>query len=151
MNVLVIGSGGREHAICHSFSKSDRVGKIYCAPGNAGIAAIAECIQIPADDVNTLADFASLNAIDLTFVGGETSLALGIVDAFEERGLRIAGPTKAAARLEASKAFAKDFMARHGIPTAKYVTAQSPGSAILELESGAFGNEKNPVVVKADG
>ncbi|MGB7207098.1 MAG: phosphoribosylamine--glycine ligase [Pyrinomonadaceae bacterium] len=151
MNILVIGSGGREHAICAAFARSSRVTKIFCAPGNAGIAEIAECVAIRADDNAGLVTYASENAIDLTFVGGETSLALGIVDEFESRGLKIIGPNKEAAQLEASKSFAKDFMARHGVPTAKYVTAHSPAFAVLELESGDFGDENTPVVVKADG
>lgn len=151
MKILVVGSGGREHAICYAFSRSPKVSKIYCANGNAGIAGIAECVPITPDNVRALADFAAANVIDLTFVGGETSLALGIVDEFERRGLRIIGPTRAAAQLEASKAYAKDFMARHGVPTAKYVTAHSAGFAVLELESGDFGDPSRPVVVKADG
>jgi|CXWL01.1.fsa_nt_gi phosphoribosylamine--glycine ligase len=151
MKVLVIGSGGREHAICRSFRNSPRVSKLYCANGNAGIAEIAECVPIKPTDISGLVEFAFQNAIDLTFVGGETSLALGVVDEFETRGLKIIGPTKLASQLESSKAFAKDFMARHGVPTAKYVTAHSPGFAILELESGDFGDENSPVVVKADG
>lgn len=151
MNVLVIGSGGREHAICYSFRKSDRVTKLYCADGNAGIGAVAECVSIRPTDIHGLAEFASQNAIDLTFVGGETSLALGMVDEFESRGLKIIGPCKKAAQLEASKSFAKDFMARHGIPSAKYTVAHSPDFAILELESGDLGDELSPVVVKADG
>ncbi|CAN5427459.1 phosphoribosylamine--glycine ligase [soil metagenome] len=151
MKVLVIGSGGREHAICRSFSKSSRVSKLYCANGNAGIAAVAELVAIRPDDISGLVNFASANAIDLTFVGGETSLALGIVDEFESRGLRIIGPNREAAQLEASKSFAKDFMARHGVPTANYVTAHTPGFAVDELESGDFGGPDQPVVVKADG
>ncbi|MBK7393152.1 MAG: phosphoribosylamine--glycine ligase [Chloracidobacterium sp.] len=151
MNVLVIGSGGREHAICRTFSKSSRVTRLFCANGNAGIAQVAECVPVRPDDIFALADFATLNAIDLTFVGGETSLALGVVDEFEARGLKIIGPCKEAARLEASKSFAKDFMARHGVPTAKFTTSHSPAFAILELESGDFGDENSPVVVKADG
>lgn len=151
MNVLVVGSGGREHALCYAFSKSSRVSKLYCANGNAGISSVAECIPIRPDDVRALAVFASANAIDLTFVGGETSLALGIVDEFLGRGLRIIGPTREAAQLEASKAFAKDFMARYEIPTAKYAVAHSAGFAKLVLESGDFGGESTPVVVKADG
>jgi len=151
MRVLVIGSGGREHAICYAFSRSPRVSKIFCANGNAGIAEIAECVAIRPDDVAALADFAVANAIELTFVGGEIPLALGVVDEFESRGLRIIGPSRDAARLESSKAFAKDFMSRHGVPTAKYVAAHSPDFAILELESGDFGDTSNPVVVKADG
>ena len=151
MNILVIGSGGREHAICRSFRKSKRVEKLFCANGNAGIAQVAECVPIKPDDVEGLANLAAANAIDLTFVGGETPLALGIVDLFEARGLPIVGPTKEAAQLESSKSFAKDFMARHGVPTAKYTVAHSPGFALLELQSGDFGGESAPVVVKADG
>jgi len=151
MDILVIGSGGREHAICNSFSKSARADKIFCAPGNAGIASIAECIPIKAEDISSLADFAVSQSIDLTFVGGETSLALGIVDDFERRGLKIVGPSEAAARLEASKAFAKDFMARQGIPTAVYRSASSAQEAIEILEAGEFGDEERAVVVKADG
>jgi phosphoribosylamine---glycine ligase len=151
MNILVIGSGGREHAICATFARSSRITKIFCAPGNAGIAEIAECVAIKADDIAGLVTYSSANAIDLTFVGGETSLALGIVDEFELRGLKIIGPNKQAAQLEASKSFAKDFMARHGVPSAKYVTAHSLAAAILELEGGHFGDENAPVVVKADG
>lgn len=151
MNVLVIGSGGREHAICWAFRKSPAVERLFCSGGNAGIASVAECVSIAADDIAGLAEFAEANKIDLTFVGGETTLALGVVDEFEARGLQIVGPSRAAARLEASKSFAKDFMARHGVPTAKYVTAHSPGFALLELDSGNFGDGSTPVVVKADG
>jgi len=151
MDVLVIGSGGREHAICRSFSKGANVTKLFCANGNAGIAEVAERVSISPDDIAGLVEFAVQNAIDLTFVGGETSLALGVVDEFEQQGLKIIGPNREAAQLESSKAFAKDFMARHGIPTAKYTVAHSPGFAILELESGDFGDESAPVVVKADG
>ena len=151
MKVLVVGSGGREHAICQSFRRSSKVTQLLCANGNAGIAEIAECVPIEPTDVVGLVEFASQDAIDLTFVGGETSLALGIVDEFESCGLKIVGPSKHAAQMESSKSFAKDFMARHGIPTAKYVTAHSPSFAVLELESGDFGDEMSPVVVKADG
>jgi phosphoribosylamine--glycine ligase len=151
MNILVVGSGGREHAICHSFSRSAKVRKIYCAPGNAGILSIAECVPIKAEDVNALAEFAAATSIDLTFVGGETSLALGIVDEFERSGSKIIGPSKAAARLESSKAFAKEFMARHDVPTAHYEVASSANEAIDVLGAGEFGDERRPVVVKADG
>ncbi|MBV9240388.1 MAG: phosphoribosylamine--glycine ligase, partial [Acidobacteria bacterium] len=151
MKVLVTGSGGREHALCWSFKRSTKVTQIFCTPGNAGIAQIAECVPIAADDIRAVADFAVANAIDLTFVGSEVTLALGIVDEFRSRGLNIIGPGKAAAQLESSKAFAKDFMARHGVPTARYVIAHSAGFALLELESGDFGGEEKPVVVKADG
>ncbi len=151
MKVLVIGSGGREHAICRAFRKSPKVTQLYCANGNAGIAQIAECVPIRPDDIGALADFAAANAIELTFVGPEVTLALGIVDLFESRGLRIVGPSREAAQLEASKAFAKDFMARNGVPTAKFTMSHSADFAVLELESGDFGGPENPVVVKADG
>ena len=151
MRILVVGSGGREHAICHAFARSTRVDQLFCAPGNAGIAQIAKCIPIKAEDVQALADFAQGEKIDLTFVGGEGPLALGIVDEFERRQLRIVGASQAAARLESSKAFAKDFMSRHGIPTALYRTAHSPAEAVEILESGHFGETNAPVVVKADG
>ena len=151
MKVLVVGSGGREHAICYAFSKSPHLSKLYCANGNAGIASIAECVAIRPDDIRAMADFASREQIDLTFVGGEMSLALGIVDEFTNRGLRIIGPSRAAAELESSKAFAKDFMARYEIPTAKYAVAHSAGFATLMLESGDFGSVATPVVIKADG
>ena len=151
MRILVVGSGGREHAIVNAFSKSDVVEKIFCANGNAGIAKIAECIDIKPDDIARLTKFAVENSIDLTFVGGETSLALGIVDEFEKLGMRIVGVSKAAARLESSKAFAKDLMQRHHIPTAKYRNANSIDEAIDFLTSGEFGDADSPVVVKADG
>ncbi|CAN5304732.1 phosphoribosylamine--glycine ligase [soil metagenome] len=151
MKILVIGSGGREHALCYSFKKSGKVTKIYCADGNAGIAAIAECVPINPLEIERLADFAESNEIDLTFIGGEVSLALGIVDVFEEKGLKIIGVNGKAAQLEASKSFAKDFMARHSVPTAKYQTANSTEEAKEILESGFFGDESAAVVVKADG
>ena len=151
MRILVVGSGGREHAICHAFKQSTRVEGLYCAPGNAGIAQIAHCVGIEAENTVALADYAVRENIDLTFVGGEGPLALGIVDEFESRGLRIVGPSRDAARLEASKTFAKDFMSRHGIPTAKYRTAHSPAEAVDILRSGHFGEAHVPVVVKADG
>lgn len=151
MKILVVGSGGREHAIADAFSRSEHSPQIFCAPGNAGIADVAECINIPADDINALADFAETTGIDLTFVGGESPLALGIADEFTARGLRIVGVSKAAARLEASKSFAKDLMRRYNIPTAKYRTASSPAEALEILDSGYFGGEESAVVVKADG
>ncbi len=151
MKILVIGSGGREHALCRSFQKSARVKKIFCADGNAGISEIAECVAIRPTEIGRLADFAQANRIDLTFVGGETALALGVVDEFEKRNLKIIGVSQKAAQLEASKSFAKDFMARHSIPTAKYKTAFSTDEAQQILESGFFGDENTPTVVKADG
>ncbi len=149
MKVLVVGSGGREHAICLAFKKSGC--KVYCAEGNAGIAEIAECVKISPTDIEGLANFARNEKIDLTFVGGEAPLALGIVDEFEKQNLKIIGASKAAARLESSKAFAKDFMSRHSIPTAKYKVATSVEEAKQILESGFFGEADAPVVVKADG
>lgn len=120
MKVLVIGGGGREHAIVDALSRSPQVEKIYCAPGNAGIAAQAACVPIRETDVEVLRDFAAGNDIDLTVVGPEAALAAGVVDVFKAAGLRIFGPTQAAARIESSKEFAKDLMARYGIPTAGY-------------------------------
>ncbi len=151
MKILVIGSGGREHALCFAFNKSKKVKQIFCANGNAGISEIAELVNIKPDEIDSLADFAESNQIDLTFVGGETSLALGIVDEFEKRGLKIIGVSQKAAQLEASKSFAKDFMERHEIPTAKYKTANSTEDAKNILHSGFFGDENSPVVIKADG
>ena len=151
MKILVIGSGGREHAICLSFLKSEKVMKVYCADGNAGIGKIAELVDIKPTEIGRLVEFAESKKIDLTFVGGETTLALGIIDEFEKRKLKIIGASKKAAELEASKAFAKDFMKRHSIPTAEYKTAFSANEAIEFLTSGKFGDENTPVVIKADG
>jgi len=151
MKILVVGSGGREHAICHALARSTRVNNIFCAPGNAGIATVATCEPVTANDIPGLLDLAHRQKVDLTFVGGETSLAMGIVDDFERAGLRIVGPVKAAATLESSKAFAKDFMLRHGVPTARFKVAHSSQRAIEILTSGTLGDEKTPVVVKADG
>ena len=146
MKVLVIGSGGREHAIVTSLSKSSRVDKIYCAPGNAGIAALAECVQIAAMDFDGLVGFARDNEIDLTVVGMDDPLVGGIVDAFEAAGLRVFGPNKSAAILEGSKAFSKDLMKKYGIPTATYENFDNPAEAIAYLKTVRF-----PIVLKADG
>ncbi len=151
MNILVIGSGGREHALCAAFRQSGKTARIFCADGNAGIAEIAERVNIKPDNINALADFAVENRIDLTFVGGEIALAIGIVDEFEQRDLKIIGASRAATRLEASKSFAKDFMRRHKVPTAEYEVAHSRQEAIEILRNGKFGDENSPVVVKADG
>lgn len=148
----MIGSGGREHAICWALKKNSvEPVELFCAPGNAGIAQVAECVPIPADDLSALANYAEQSKIDLTMVGPEAPLAAGIVDEFESRGLRIVGPNKAAARLESSKAFAKDFMARHSIPTARYRVANSIAEAKHILQSGEFGDDLTSVVIKADG
>jgi phosphoribosylamine--glycine ligase len=151
MKILVVGSGGREHAICWVIKKSRSNPQIFCAPGNAGIAEIAECVDISATDIKNLADFATGNSIDITVVGGETSLAAGIVDEFESRNLKIVGASQKAAQLESSKIFAKDFMSRYKIPTAKYKTAETVEVALQILQSGEFGDAYSPVVVKADG
>ena len=116
MKVLIVGSGGREHAIATSVAKSSRVDKIYCAPGNAGIAQIAECVDIAAMELEKLADFAEEKKIDLTIIGMDDPLVAGVVDVFEERGLRVFGPRKNAAILEGSKAFSKDLMKKYNIP-----------------------------------
>ncbi len=146
MKVLIVGSGGREHAIALSVAKSPRVDAIYCAPGNAGIAQIAECVPIGAMDFDALVDFAKAHAIDLTIIGMDDPLVGGIVDAFEAAGLRVFGPNKAAAILEGSKAFSKDLMKKYGIPTAAYETFSDPEAALAYLETAKF-----PIVLKADG
>ena len=144
--VLVIGSGGREHAIVDALSRSPQVGKIYCAPGNAGIAAQAECVAIKDTDVEGLKAFALANEIDLAVVGPEVSLAAGVVDAFKDAGLRIFGPSKAAATIEASKDFAKQLMAKYDIPTAAFETFEDYEAALEYVKKGSF-----PVVLKYDG
>jgi phosphoribosylamine--glycine ligase len=150
--ILIIGSGGREHAIAWALrNTSSEPVEIYCAPGNAGIAQTARIVDISVDHTSGLADFARAENIDLTFVGPEAPLAAGLVDRFTETGLRIVGPGRAAATLEASKAFAKDFMARHQIPTAAYRVGESPQRTIEFLRSGVFGRAESAVVVKADG
>ncbi len=149
--ILVVGSGGREHAICWAFRQGSEETKLFCASGNAGISQIAENINTAPTDVKTLARFAESNHIDLTFVGGENSLVAGIVNEFQSRRLKIIGASQEAARLEASKIFAKDFMFRHKIPTARYRAASSAENALMILKSGEFGDENTPVVVKADG
>ncbi|HYJ87575.1 MAG TPA: phosphoribosylamine--glycine ligase [Pyrinomonadaceae bacterium] len=150
MKALVIGSGGREHAILWALRRTSREPlDLYCAPGNGGISELAECV--PVTDNTALVDFARINEVDLTIVGPEGPLADGIVDEFESAGLRIMGPNRAAARLEASKGFAKDFMTRHGIPTARYQLATSETEALDALRSGKFGRSDAAVVIKADG
>jgi phosphoribosylamine---glycine ligase len=152
MRLLVIGSGGREHAILWALKQtSPDPLELFCAPGNGGISTLAECIPIAASKIPDLVAFAAEAAINLTIVGPEGPLADGIVDAFEAAGLRIMGPSSAASRLESSKGFAKDFMTRHGIPTARYHLAGSQAEALKVLQSGKFGQTDDPVVVKADG
>jgi phosphoribosylamine---glycine ligase len=152
MRILVIGSGGREHALIWALRRTaSQPQEIFCAPGNAGIAEMAECIPIGVNDISALASFSEQTRIDLNIVGPEAPLAAGIVDEFEQRGLRIVGPGRDAARLESSKAFAKDFMRRHSIPTARYRIASSAVEAVGILQSDEFGGEDASVVVKADG
>ncbi len=152
MNILVVGSGGREHALVWALRRKSADGlNITCAPGNAGIAEVATCVQIGPNDTAALAQFAEEKRVDLTIVGPEAPLAEGLVDEFERRRLLVAGANRAAARLESSKAFAKDFMARHNVPTARYRTVSSPEEARAVLSRGEFGGENDPVVVKADG
>lgn len=148
MNVLVVGSGGREHAIVWSLKRSAKVKKIFCAPGNAGIADIADCVSIKAEDIYGLAQFAQTNHIDLTVVGSEAPLVKGIVDLFEERGLKIFGPSKAAAQVEGSKMFLKNFLHRHNIPTAKYQTFSQSES---EKTKQYVKQNVPPFVIKTDG
>ncbi|AOQ25006.1 Phosphoribosylamine--glycine ligase [Moorella thermoacetica] len=146
MRILVVGGGGREHALVWKITQSPMVTEIYCAPGNAGIAGLACCVPIAADDITGLLDFARRAAIDLTVVGPEAPLVSGIVDAFQAAGLPIFGPSRGAARLEGSKIFAKELMQEAGIPTAAHATFTEPGPALAYLEE-----HPGPVVVKADG
>lgn len=146
MDVLIIGSGGREHAICRKISQSPKLGRLYCAPGNAGIADVAECVDIKAMDMEALADFAEKNAVDLTIVGMDDPLVAGIVDIFEKRGLKAFGPKKNAAVIEGSKAFSKDLMRKYNIPTANYEIFDNCESALSYVKNGKF-----PIVIKADG
>ena len=147
MKILIVGSGGREHAIAWSVAKSPKADKIYCAPGNAGIAEYAECVDIGAMEFEKLAAFAKEKEIDLTIVGMDDPLVGGIVDVFEAQGLRVFGPRKNAAILEGSKAFSKDLMKKYGIPTAAYENFDDPEKALTYLRTEA----KFPIVLKADG
>ena len=146
MKVLVVGGGGREHAIVDALTRSPQVDKIYCAPGNAGIALQAECVPVSDHDIDALLALAAEKEVELTVVGPEVPLSLGIVDRFRAAGKKIFGPTAAAARVEASKDFAKDVMARYGIPTAAYRTFTDYAEAVEYVRGGAF-----PVVLKYDG
>lgn len=146
MKVLIVGSGGREHAIAWKVAQSPRVDKIYCAPGNAGIAEYAECVNIGAMEFDKLAAFAKENSIDLTIIGMDDPLVGGVVDVFEAQGLRVFGPRKNAAILEGSKAFSKDLMKKYNIPTAAYENFDDPEEALAYLENASF-----PIVLKADG
>ena len=145
MKVLVIGSGGREHALAWKIAQSPLVKKVFCAPGNAGTANVAENIDIPSDNVDALLQFATVTGIGLTIVGPEQPLVKGLVDSFEESGLRVFGPSQRAAEIEGSKVFCKDLMKKYGIPTARYESFDSPDQVKL------FPKEDEPVVVKASG
>jgi len=144
--VLIVGSGGREHVLAWKLKRSPQVSQIYCAPGNGGIGEVAECVDIPADDINELAHFVKAQKIDLTVVGPEAPLVEGIVDVFESENLKIFGPSQKAAQLEGSKVFAKDFMRRHHIPTADFEVFDSIAAAKDYLSRVTY-----PVVIKADG
>ncbi len=146
MKILVIGSGGREHAIVQSIARSPKAEKIYCAPGNAGIAQLAECVPISVMEFDKIVSFAKEKQVDLVVVGPDDPLAAGLVDELEKAGLRAFGPNKAAAVLEASKAFSKDLMKKYNIPTAAYETFEDPKQAEEYLKSAQF-----PIVLKADG
>ena len=150
MKVLVVGSGGREHAISWKIAQSEKVEKVYCAPGNAGIAEDVECVDIAVSELDKLADFCVDNKIDLTVVGPEVPLCAGIVDVFNERGLKIFGPGKNGAELEGSKSFAKEFMNKYGIPTAraKVFTSEAPA---IEYVNAEFDAGEKGIVIKADG
>jgi phosphoribosylamine--glycine ligase len=148
MKILVIGSGGREHALVWTLGRDRSVSSVICAPGNAGISHLARTVPVDVSNIDGLLDLAQREAVDLTVVGPELPLDRGVVDLFSSRGLPIFGPSAAAARLECSKVFAKDFMARHGIPTARYRVCDNAAAARAVLERGELGF---PVVVKADG
>jgi phosphoribosylamine--glycine ligase len=146
MKVLVIGSGGREHALVWKISQSPLVTEVFCAPGNAGIAGLAKCVSLKVDDVDGLLDFAQQHKIDLTVVGPELPLTLGLVDRFREAGLTVFGATRAAALIEGSKSFSKDLMAKYGVPTASYGTFTDRDQAVAFIKQNGA-----PIVVKADG
>lgn len=146
MRVLVIGSGGREHALCWKLAQSPEIDELYCAPGNPGIAEVADLVPKPVDEIQDLAEFAADLKIDLTVVGPELPLTLGLADELAQRGLKVFGPTRGAARLEGSKVFAKEFMGRHGIPTAAFEVAHDAQEARKVAKKMGL-----PVVLKADG
>ena len=146
MRVLVVGSGGREHAICWKLKQSPKVDKLYCAPGNAGIAQLAQCVDVKATDVVGMVRWAKENAMDFVVVAPDDPLALGMVDALEEAGISAFGPRASAAVIEASKAFSKELMKKYHIPTARYETFTSLDKALAYIEE-----QGAPIVVKADG
>lgn len=146
MKVLVVGSGGREHAICWKLAQSPKVDRLYCAPGNGGIAQVAECVDIKAEDIDGICEFAVNEKIDMAVIGPEVPLAMGIVDVLEAKGIKVFGPNKKCSQLEASKAFTKSFLARHSIPTAQYKEYTDKEELLKDV--GIFGY---PMVIKADG
>ena len=146
MKILIVGGGGREHAIAAAVARSPKADKIYCAPGNAGIAEVAECVPLGVDEFDKIASFAKEKEVDLVIVGPDEPLAAGIVDVLEAAGLRVFGPRKNAAILEGSKAFSKDLMKKYNIPTAAYETFDDAQKAVEYLETASF-----PIVLKADG
>ncbi|MBU2063494.1 MAG: ATP-grasp domain-containing protein, partial [Candidatus Omnitrophica bacterium] len=146
MKVLVIGSGGREHALAWKIAQSKKVSKLFCAPGNGGIAELAQCVNIQAEDINGLLEFAVGNGIELTVVGPEIPLALGIVDVFQQHNLKIFGPAKAASQLESSKVFAKNIMKKYRVPTADFKTFRNKDEALAYVRQ-----RQKPLVIKADG
>jgi len=146
MKILVVGSGGREHALAWKLKQSKKIQNIYCAPGNAGMMRIAKCVNIKADDIDRLVDFATSSRINLTIVGPEQPLALGIADEFKQRKLKIFGPEKQGARLESSKVFAKQFMQKHHIPTAAFKVFNNLTEAVGFCKGIEF-----PTVIKVDG
>lgn len=150
MRVLVIGGGGREHALVWKIAQSPKVSKIYAAPGNAGIAELAECVALKATDIESLANFAERNRVDLTVVGPESPLIAGVVDVFERRGLAVFGPSKEPARLEGSKVYAKEVMRRYRIPTADFSAFSDPHAAAAYVHQ-RFREGAKGLVIKADG
>ncbi len=146
MKILVVGGGAREHTICWKLNQSNKVTKLYCAPGNAGISKIAECVDIKAENIEKITEFSTANNIDMVVVGPEGPLVLGLVDMLMEKGIKAFGPNKKGARLEGSKSYSKDFMKKYNIPTAKYETYIDSQKALEGLQ-----NFNTPVVIKADG
>ena len=146
MKILVVGSGAREHAICWKLKKSKQLSKLYCAPGNAGISQIAECVDIKVDDLDKIVEYSVNNKIDLVVVGPEVPLVLGLVDKLNEKGIKAFGPTKDGAKFEGSKSYSKDFMKKYSIPSARYDVYTDSKKAIDDLNKF-----KTPIVVKADG
>ena len=146
MKILVVGSGAREHAICWKLKESSKVSKIYCAPGNAGISQVAQCVNIRADSLNELVDFSVLNDVNLAVIGPEGPLVSGLADMLMEKNIKVFGPCKKGARLEGSKSYSKDFMKKYNIPSAKYESYTDSKAALESLEKF-----NTPIVVKADG